>query len=667
MTDSHLTTWQPGPAELEHSEIARLLRVLGCASYDEMLALSTQDPARYWDAVQRHCAIAWDVAPGGYVDLARGREFPRWFPGGKLNWVNTILAFAGQPDSAARAAIVAESEDGAVRQVTYAELAQQVRDFAAGLAALGVARGERVGLMMENGIEATVSVLAVAYLGAIVVPLFSGFGVDAIGARFAAAEVSLVICTTGFARRTKRVDVESAMREAWARAPGIRHIVWKRAAGETARDPCEPRDRDWNAVLAQGTVQGGGQALPAASLDANDPFMVIYTSGTTGKPKGVVHTHGSFPLKIAHDALVHFDVRAGDVYCWPADIGWIAGSLVLACALLRGATLVCYDGAPDYPDWSRMSRIVERHRVTQFGSAPTLIRGMASHEREALQGDVSSIRLLITAGEGIDPEHFVWFQRTFGRGERPLINYTGGTEVSGALLSSVVLRPIPPSGFNTTSPGVAVDVVDAAGQSVTDTVGELAIREPFIGMTQSFWHDDARYLETYWQQIPGLWVHGDLALHRQDADGSGYYFMMGRSDDTLKVAGKRLGPAEVEEVVLELDGEAEAAAIGVADPDKGQKLVVFVVPAPGSALDAQALQAQVSQHVDTRLGRPFRPGAVHSVAQLPKTRTTKIMRRVIRSVYSGAPAGDLSSLDNPAALDEIRALAPQPAPAATQE
>ena len=311
-------------------------------------------------------------------------------------------------------------------------------------------------------------------------------------------------------------------------------------------------------------------------MDPNDPFMIIYTSGTTGKPKGAVHTHGGFPLKIAHDSAVHFDVKSGDVFCWPADMGWIAGTLVMASALMRGATLVCYDGAPDFPDWSRMSRLIERHRITHFGSAPTLIRGLAANERIALQGDMSTLRLLITAGEGIDPEHFGWYQRSFGSGDCPVINYTGGTEVSGALLSSVVVKPIHPSAFNTASPGVEVDVVDAEGHPLVDAVGELVVRKPFIGMTQSFWQDDERYLNTYWRTIPGVWVHGDLAMRKP---GEGFY-LLGRSDDTIKLAGKRLGPAEIEEVLLELPAIAEVAAIGVDDPVKGQKLVVFLVATP---------------------------------------------------------------------------------------
>ncbi|BBQ02029.1 AMP-binding protein (plasmid) [Burkholderia sp. SFA1] len=638
--------WQPGERELQNAGIVKLMRALDVRSYDELMRVSIAEPERYWQTVMRECAIAWDVPPTGYADLSRGPQFPSWFPGGRLNWVNTIYAWARRPATAQQKAVVAEREDGSVSALTYAELEQRVRDFAAGLASHGVKEGDRIGLLMENGVEATISLLAIVHLGALVVPLFSGFGVDAIVARLSAAEARFVIASTGFARRTKRVNVEGALRDAWRQLPLLEHVVWKRAEGETAQDE---RDLDWQET----SVAARGRGTDAVTVTPDTAFMVIYTSGTTGKPKGVVHTHGSFPIKVAHDSLVHFDVHPGDVYCWPADMGWIAGTLVLGCALLRGATLVCYDGAPDYPDWSRMSRVVERHRITHFGSAPTLIRGMASHEALALAGDRSTVRLLITAGEGIAPEHFNWFLQRFGDGTAPVINYTGGTEASGALLASVPIRPIPPSGFNTVSPGVAADVVNAEGESVTGVVGELAMRAPFVGMTHSFWRDDERYLETYWQTIPGIWVHGDLALRTPE----GNYFMMGRSDDTLKVAGKRLGPAEVEEVVLELADVSEAAAIGVADADKGQKLVVFVVPKPDASVVAAELTSIVSAHVDKRLGRPFRPGCVHVVAQLPKTRSSKIMRRVIRSVYCGLPPGDLSSLDNPAALDEVRSAA----------
>jgi acetyl-CoA synthetase len=279
-----------------------------------------------------------------------------------------------------------------------------------------------------------------------------------------------------------------------------------------------------------------------------------------------------------------------------------------------------------------------------------LIRGLAANEELALKHDRSRLQLLITAGEVIDPEHFAWFQNRFAGNGSPVINYTGGTEVSGALLSSVQVKPIRPGAFNTGSPAIDVTVADLTGTPVVGEVGELVIREPFVGMTASFWQDDDRYLDSYWRAIPGLWVHGDLAMRSQD----GSYVMMGRSDDTIKVAGKRLGPAEVEEIALELDEVSEAVAVGVADPVKGQKLVVFVIPRPGA--ESQSLGKRVARAVSDRLGKPFKPSEVHVVTQLPKTRSSKVMRRLIRQVYTGQALGDISSLDNPAALDELRAL-----------
>jgi acetyl-CoA synthetase len=642
-------TWHPGPDERESSGVARLVQALGVESYDALLRVSLEDPARYWDVVTRYCRIEWTRPPERHLDESAGPQFPRWFPGAALNWVDTVFAWGARPETAGSPAIVAESESGQARSLTYSELCAEVKRFALALHDAGVSRGDRIGLLMENGIEATVSVLALASIGAIVVPLFSGFGADPIVARLSGASANTIIASTGFMRRGRWTDVSGPLRDARGRLPAVKRVIWKTAQGEALP---EAPDLSWHhAMLAT-----RGRSADTVVCGPDDPFMLIYTSGTTGKPKGIVHTHAGFPLKIAHDAVVHFDVRPGDVFCWPVDMGWIAGPLVLCSALMRGATLVCYDGAPDVPDWSRMARLIERHRVTHYGAAPTLIRGLAGHAGSAAGVDLSSVRLLITAGEGIDPEHFLWFQRHFGRASRPVVNYTGGTEVSGALLSSVVVRPIPPAGFNSTSPGIAVDVVDANGAPLTDAVGELVVRRPFVGMTRSFWNDDERYLETYWRTIPGVWRHGDLAVRRPDGD----FFMRGRSDDTLKVAGKRLGPAEVEEIVLEVAGVGEAAAIGVDDPSKGQKLVVFVVGVPDSGADPEALRARIMHRVDTRLGRPFRPSAVHVVTQLPKTRTSKIMRRAIRSAYCGLPPGDLSSLDNPTALEEIQSLAQGP-------
>nr|MBF0681872.1 AMP-binding protein [Pseudomonas sp.] len=635
--------WQPSPHHMESSNIALLMKRLGFGHYDALYAYSVQDPAGYWNAVNDFCGIVWSRPYAGYVDCARGPAFPQWFPGGELNWTDTVLAWADKPETARQAAIIAERENGACEVVSYADLKQKVRSLAAGLARRGVVRGDRVGLLMENGIEANVTWLALSYMGAIVVPLFTGFGVDAIVARLASCKARALIATTGFSRRGHFVDARQPVEAARQQLPTVEFIAWK---ASPEGPPLQAGELAWADLAAEPV----NSEAPAARMAPDDPFMVIYTSGTTGKPKGPVHTHGGFPLKIAHDAAVHFDISQGDVLCWPADMGWIAGSLVSASAFMRGATLVTYDGAPDFPDWSRMSRLIERHKVTHYGSSPTLIRGLAANEEQALKGDLATIALLITAGESIDPEHFAWFQRKFGRGTCPVINYTGGTEVSGGLLSSVVVKPIARSAFNTPSPAIALDAVDSTGKPVRGEVGELAILQPFVGMTKSFWQDDERYLDTYWSAVPGIWIHGDLAL-RDEHDN---FYILGRSDDTIKVAGKRLGPGEVEEILLELPDIREVAAIGVPDPVKGQKLVVVVTASAGWSGDPEQLRSAVQRHVEVRMGKPFRPSQVYLVEQLPKTRSSKVMRRVVRNIYADLPLGDLSALDNPAAIDELR-------------
>ena len=641
LDENHI--WQPTPDYVERAQVTALAARLGVPDYDALCALSLEEPETYWREIVNFCGVQWSRDYERYCDLSRGAPFPSWFVGGELNWVDSIL---DNREAADRTAIVAEREGGAVRSVTYRELGEEVRSLATGLLGLGLKRGERIGLLMENGIEASVSLLAIAHIGAIVVPLFSGFGTDAIVARLGPCGARALIVTSGFQRRGRFVSTSETIATVRGALPALELLILKRSPEDPSTREVEEGVHEWKQVLAP-----AASPLPSARMSPNDPFMLIFTSGTTGKPKGAVHVHGGFPIKIAHDSAIHFDVAPGDVFCWPADMGWIAGSLILASALMRGATLVCYDGAPDYPDWSRMAGLIERYRVTHFGSAPTLIRGFASNEVKSTAADLSSLKLLITAGENIAPEHFIWFERHFGRSVCPLINYTGGTEVSGGLLSSVVVKPIVPAGFNTRSPGVAADVVDPEGRPLTGAIGELAIRVPFVGMTASFWQDDERYLDSYWQTVPGIWIHGDLAMRTED----GNYFMLGRSDDTIKIAGKRVGPAEVEEILVEIDGVVEAAVIGADDPVKGQAIVVFL-----TCRDAtDDIVAVAKARIQDRLGRPFAPRAVFVVPQLPKTRSSKIMRRVIRSVYSGAPAGDLSSLVNPEAIAEIERIVRQ--------
>ena len=628
--------WRPTPEIIANAQATRIATGLGLAGFDELRQFSIDHPDRYWRHLMSALGIVWSRPYQTYMELPEGPPFPRWFTGGALNWTDTVFSHP-----ATRPAVIAQTEAGAVEQVTYAELQARVLRFAGGLQAIGIARGDRVALLLEMGIEAVVSFLAISHIGAIAAPLFSGFGAEAILSRLTASGARALIATSGFARRGRWVDVAGTVQAVRGHLPALQHVIVKGSADAVA------------GALAWHDLAGHTAAGPAARMDPNDPMMVIYTSGTTGKPKGAVHIHGGFPLKIAHDAAMHFDIGPGDTVFWPADLGWVAGALTIASALMRGATLVTYDGAPDFPDWSRLSRIVAAHEVTHLGASPTLIRGLATQPALATAGDCSSLRVLITSGEVIDPEHMVWFHTTMGRGVCPVINYTGGTEVSGGLLANVVVRPIVAAAFNAICPGIEADVLDAAGRPVRDDIGELSILRPFVGMTQSFWNDRERYLDSYWRQSPGVWTHGDLAVRTRD----GVLFLLGRSDDTLKVAGKRLGPAEVEDVVLELPDVSEVAAIGVEDPVKGQRLVVFIVPSAGTTTPAAALQATVIAVVGERLGKPFQPSQVHLVAQLPRTRSMKVMRRVIRRVYTNQDPGDLTALENPSAIGPIRDLA----------
>jgi acetyl-CoA synthetase len=380
--------------------------------------------------------------------------------------------------------------------------------------------------------------------------------------------------------------------------------------------------------------------------------MIIYTSGTTGRPKGAVHTHCGFPIKAAQDIAQCLDVHASDTMFWITDMGWMMGPWEVFGMTLLGGTMVIYDGALDFPGPDRLWSLVERHRVTVLGVSPTLIRALMRHGEAPVQRhDLSSLRIMASTGEPWNPESWLWLFETAGGGRIPIINYSGGTEVSGGLVSSNVLTPIKPCSFAGPPPGIAADVVDDQGRPVRNQVGELVVRAPWIGMTRGFWRDPERYEQTYWSRFPGVWVHGDWAA----IDDDGLWYILGRSDDTIKIAGKRLGPAEVESILVEHPGVLEAAAIGVPDPAKGQALVCFCVLRPnhpGSPALASELQAMVA----SRLGKPLRPAAVEFVAELPKTRNSKVMRRVIRSAYLDQDPGDLSSLENPHAVEDIRAV-----------
>jgi acetyl-CoA synthetase len=434
-----------------------------------------------------------------------------------------------------------------------------------------------------------------------------------------------------------------------AAAPTVERVVVVRRAGDALPVPWrDGRDVAW-------TI--GGDTPPDMATpterDPETPYMVIYTSGTTGRPKGAVHVHGGFPIKAAQDLAHTFDLSASDTLFWFTDLGWMMGPWAIAGSLLLGARLVLYEGAPDFPGPDRLWALVARHRVTQLGLSPTVIRALMAHGEAPVRAhDRSSLRVLGSTGEPWNPEPWWWFFREVGEGRCPIVNYSGGTEVAGGIVGGNVVGPIKPASFSGPCIGTAADVVDDAGSPVRGRVGELVIRAPLPGMTRGFWNDPERYEEANWARWPGLWAHGDWA----SVDADGFWYIHGRSDDTLKVAGKRVGPAEVESAAVAHPAVLEAAAIGVPHDIKGEAIVVLCVLHPGES-DDEALRASVAQRIADELGKPLRPEAVAVVRALPKTRSGKVMRRVIRAAWLDQDPGDLSALDDAASVDAIRRTA----------
>ena len=638
--------WEPSPEVVDRSRLKRFMDRHGIETFDELLKRADDDIEWFWDAAVKDIDIAFYREYDKVVDLSQGKPWAKWWVGARMNIVQSCLDRHRDGEFRDKTAIIWEGEPGEVRKLTYRELDRQVARLAGALRRLGVNQGDRIGIFMPMCPEVAVSVLAAAKIGAVIIPLFSGYGPEAIATRLRDGEAKVLICADGFHRRGQVVAMKETADRALVSCPTVKKVIVHR---HVVREIpwTHGRDQVWEVLLEDHPDHAGTQ-----ELDPEDPLMIIYTSGTTGKPKGTLHVHGGFPVKAAQDMAHGFDIGAEDTVFWFTDLGWMMGPWLIFGSLALGATMVLYEGTPDHPAPDRLWRMVAQHGVTVFGVSPTLVRSLMTHGDEPpSRHDLSSLRILGGTGEPWNPEPFNWFFRQIGGGRIPVINYTGGTEISGGILCGNVITRLRPCSFAGPVPGIAADVVDADGKPVRGEVGELVIRNPWPGMTRGFWGDRDRYIETYWNRFPDVWVHGDWAYIDPD---DGLWYVLGRSDDTIKVAGKRLGPAEVESVLVGHPAVAEAAAVGVPDQLKGEALVCFVILRPGRE-PSDALAAELKELVAGALGKPLRPHAVHFVSDLPRTRNAKILRRVVRSVYTGADPGDLSSLENPSALAAISA------------
>ncbi len=649
--------WRPGAELLADARLARFLRTTREPDLEALQARAVRDPGWFWGAAAADLDLAWQHQPDQVMDASGGPEWTRWWRGGAFNHAEASTAPRAARDPGGEA-IAWEGEDGDVRRLTNAQLLAEVETAARMFVDQGVRAGDRVGIFLPMLVETVVATLALGRIGAIFSPIFSGYGAPAVAARLQDCEASILVTADGFLRRGAVISMKAVADEAAALAPTVRRLIVVRRLGERApATPWNPeRDRWWDEGLdaARAAILAEGGPEPVAETDPETPYMLIYTSGTTGKPKGAVHVHGGFPIKAAQDLAHTFDLRAGDALFWFTDLGWMMGPWAISGSLLRGARLVLYEGAPDFPGPDRLWALAARHGVTHLGLSPTVVRALIPHGTEPVHAhDRSALRVLGSTGEPWDPESWSWYFGEVGGGRLPVVNYSGGTEVSGGIVGCNLITPIKPISFNGPCVGTAADVVDLAGRPLRGEVGELVIRAPQPGMTRGFWLDPDRYVEAYWRRIPGTWVHGDWAI----VDADGYWYIRGRSDDTLKVAGKRVGPAEVEAAATAHPSVVEAAAIGVPHAVKGETIVVVCTLRRGET-DDDALRAAIARRVVEDLGKTLKPEAIAVVPALPKTRSGKIMRRVVRAAWLGLDPGDLSALDDPTTIDAIRIAGP---------
>jgi acetyl-CoA synthetase len=636
--------WRPDEAYVERSRLRRFMREHGIASYDDLYRRSIADVEWFWNAALADMKIEWHRQYERVCDDSEGIEWTKWFVGGKTNLTHNCVDKYRDSPLASKPAICWEGEDGSARTLTYRDLHVEVSRAAAALRSLGVERGDRVAVFLPMIPEVAPVVLACAKIGAIFTPIFSGFAADAVATRVRDCEAKVIVTADGFYRRGQVVNMLRTADAAARACPTVQHMLVVQRVGSYEGWQSR-RDVWWHEATADRPDQVASEVM-----DADDPFMIIYTSGTTGRPKGTVHVHAGFPIKSAHDMTFHFDVQETDVMFWLTDMGWMMGPWEVFGVLALGATMVLYEGVPDYPHPGRLWELVERHGVTVLGIAPTAVRALMKHgDHVPRRHNLGSLRILGSTGEPWNPDPYLWYFRNVGGERCPIINYSGGTEISGGIVSGTVLHPCSPCSFAGPCLGIAADIYDATGRPVEPgEVGELVITKSWPGMTRGFWRDPQRYLETYWSRWPGVWVHGDWAAR----DTDGFWYILGRSDDTIKIAGKRVGPAEVESALTAHPAVLEAAAIGVPHEVKGEVLVCFVVLRPGQG-PGEALRGGLRSLVAHTLGKALRPDEVKFVTELPKTRNAKVMRRVIRAAYLGKDPGDVSSLENPRAVEEI--------------
>lgn len=640
--DSFDIAWRPSPERAAATNTARFMDLHGIRSFSELVERSASDPEWFWAAVIDFIGLPFEKPYTIVRDTSRGHPWATWFSDGAFNLSSALVDRWAEADPA-RIAVRSLKESGEMREMTFGELLETVERVAGALKGAGVGKGDAVAVYLPMSQEAVVSLLAVARLGAIFIPVFSGYGAEAVATRLESPRPRVLICADGFSRRGNLIEMKEVADRAIGAAGGIERVIVVDYAGRDHAPMSPGRDLWWHDVVPV------APRVPAAKTHAEDPVVIAYTSGTTGRPKGAVHVQAGLTVKLAQEGAFQLDVQRDDVLMWATDMGWIMGPWMVIAGLSNGAAIATYDGAPNHPGPDRIWEVASQLELTILGLSPTLVRALQPHgAEEAHKHDLSRLRTFGSTGEPWNPEPWWWLFRDVGQERIPIVNISGGTEVGACILSVNLLQGIKPTSLGAPALGMDAEVYDDSGRPVREEVGELVIRGSWPGMTRGFWGEPERYLTTYWSRFEDTWVHGDWA----SVDEDGFWYLHGRSDDTLNIAGKRIGPAEIESVAVSHEEVVMAAAVGVPDEIKGESIALFLVAAPGVEPDA-ALTDRMIASLDQTLGKAFRPKTVQWVGDLPRTRSQKIMRRVVKAVALGTDPGDLTSLENPDSLTGI--------------
>ncbi len=621
--------WIPEEQLIKQTRLYKWMYSLGFSTYDAFYKASVERTDWFWREAEKAVGIKWKMP----YEAALGQDslmWPNWYKGGQLNITETAVdKWAENEDAQHQPAVIWKNETGEERRWTYLELQKKVNRLAAGFLKNGLQKGDVAVIYMPMLPETVAVMLAFAKIGVIFSPVFSGYGSEPLAVRIRASGAAIVVTGSGMTRRGKKINMRECAEEAIGKTTTVKTVIVN-----TSSDTEYEGDIRLNDLLKEDPI------IEPTYLTNEEPLMILYTSGTTGTPKGAVHTHAGFPVKAAFDAGLCMDVAKGDRLFWLTDMGWMMGPFLVFGGLINGAAIVLYDGAPDYPDEQHLWSFIHEQKVTHFGLSPTFVRS-------AMQQNLASIKLphvkaIISTGEPWNEAPWQWLFDKIGQKHIPILNYSGGTEVSGGIVGSTLLRPIKPVLFNAAILGMAADVYNEAGESVINEVGELVVKKPWVGMTCGFWKDPKRYEDTYFKRFDGVWTHGDWVEQSED----GTFHITGRSDDVINTAGKRVGPAEIESILVGHPAVHEAAVIGVKDEVKGETLVCFIVTSPQSCDETKLIQ-ELKTHVGSYAGKALTPKEIHLISALPKTRNGKIVRRLLKGAYEQQPSPDLSSLDNP--------------------